>query len=100
MSEQIGFVGLGRMGSRMCARLIDAGHMLTVYDVDQKAVAQLAERGATAARVPAEVADAAERVFASLPSPAIVREVALGASGLLHGKRINTFVDLSTSGPR
>ena len=100
MSEQIGFVGLGRMGSRMCARLIDAGHVLTVYDAEEKAVARLAERGATRARTPAEVADATELVFASLPSPPVVRDVALGSSGLAQGKRIHTFVDLSTTGPR
>jgi len=100
MSEKIGFVGLGRMGSRMCARLIDAGHALTVYDIDEKAAERMAGRGAARARTPAEVADAAELVFTSLPSLAVVREVALGASGLVYGTRIGTFVDLSTSGPR
>lgn len=99
MSQKMGFVGLGRMGSRMCARLIAAGHELTVYDVDEKASARMAEQGASRAGAPAEVADVAELVFASLPSPAIVRDAALGASGLIHGTRINTFVDLSTTGP-
>lgn len=100
MSERLGFIGLGRMGSRMCARLIDAGYALSVYDVDDKAVAAMVTRGAGRAGSPAEVADAAELVFASLPSPAIVKEVALGASGLINGRRIATFIDLSTTGPR
>jgi len=100
MSENIGFVGLGRMGSRMCARLIDAGHALTIYDVNDEAAAALAARGAKRARSPAKVADAAELVFASLPSPVIVQETALGASGLINGTRIKAFVDLSTTGPR
>jgi len=99
MSE-IGFIGLGRMGSRMCARLIDAGHSLTVYDVDAKAAESLVARGAKRASSPNEVADAAELVFASLPSPAVVREVALGAAGAVHGAKIETLVDLSTTGPR
>ncbi|HKD23905.1 MAG TPA: NAD(P)-dependent oxidoreductase [Rhizomicrobium sp.] len=100
MSEEIGFVGLGRMGSRMAARLLSAGHSLTVFDIDDAAVAALAKRGAKAARSPKEVADTAELVFASLPSPAIVQEIALGGRGLVNGSRIRTFVDLSTSGPR
>ncbi|MEI9989139.1 MAG: NAD(P)-dependent oxidoreductase [Rhizomicrobium sp.] len=97
MNENIGFIGLGRMGSRMCARLVDAGHAVTVFDVDDKNVERLTQRGAKRAGSPTEVADAAELVFASLPSPAIVQEVAAGAA---KGKTIKTFVDLSTTGPR
>ena len=100
MSEHIGFIGLGRMGSRMCVRLLDAGHTLTVFDIDDGAVEPLAARGARKASSPAAVADAAEWVFASLPSPAIVQDAALGASGVVHGRVIKTFVDLSTTGPR
>lgn len=100
MGEHIGFVGLGRMGARMCARLIDAGHTLTVYDINAQSAALLGGRGAKRARSPIDVADSAELVFASLPSPAVVQDVALGASGLINGALIKTFVDLSTSGPR
>lgn len=100
MSNDIGFVGLGRMGARMCGRLLDAGHALTVYDVSEEAVAALVARGAKRAGSPAEVADAADLVLASLPSPAVVQEASLGASGVVHGGRIKTFIDLSTTGPR
>lgn len=100
MSDNIGFVGLGRMGSRMCARLVEAGHALTIFDVDEDATAWLASRGAKCARSPAEVGDSAELVFASLPSPVTVQEVACGAAGLINGARIRSFVDLSTTGPR
>ena len=97
MGENIGFIGLGRMGSRMCGRLIDVGHALTVFDVDDSNVAALVRRGARCVASPAEVADAAELVFASLPSPAIVQDV---ASSVANGKTVKTFVDLSTTGPR
>ncbi len=100
MGEHIGFVGLGRMGARMCARLLDAGHALTVFDIDDSAAASLAARGAKKATSPAAVADTAHMVFASLPSPAIVQDAAIGASGVIHGRAIRTFVDLSTTGPR
>src|SRR5262245_21147897 len=100
MGEHIGFIGLGRMGSAMAGRLIDAGHTLTVYDVSEPAVAAFTARGATRAASPKEVADAAEVVIASLPSPVIVQETALGPSGVIHGSKINTFIDVSTTGPK
>jgi len=100
MGEHIGFIGLGRMGSRMCGRLLDAGHTLTVYDVSTAAVDALAQRGAAPAQNAAQVASAAELVFASLPSPGIVQDAVLGKAGAIHGSKMKTFVDLSTSGPR
>ncbi len=96
----IGFIGLGRMGGHMAGRLLDAGHTLTVFDVSDQAVRSLTGRGAASAESPRAVADAAEVVFASLPSPAIVQETALGPDGVVRGARIKTFVDLSTTGPR
>jgi 3-hydroxyisobutyrate dehydrogenase-like beta-hydroxyacid dehydrogenase len=99
-ASSIGFVGVGRMGGAMARRLLDAGHAVVVCDPSAAAVEALVARGATRAASPAEVAAAAETVFASLPSPAIVQEVALGESGVIQGKAIRTFVDLSTTGPR
>ena len=98
MGEHIGFIGLGRMGGHMAGRLIDAGHTLTVFDVSAPALAALEARGAKRAASPGDVADACETVFASLPSPAIVRETALGATGVINGSSIKTFIDLSTTG--
>jgi 3-hydroxyisobutyrate dehydrogenase-like beta-hydroxyacid dehydrogenase len=45
-----------------------------------------------------EVADRAETVMASLPTPDIVLAVAAGKGGLIEGNRIRRFVDLSTTG--
>jgi 3-hydroxyisobutyrate dehydrogenase-like beta-hydroxyacid dehydrogenase len=97
MNAEIGFIGLGRMGSRMCARLIAAGHSVTVHDVSKDAVAALVTHGAKAAVSPVEVGNTAELVFASLPSPAVVKSVAYA---LGEGSKIKTFVDLSTTGPQ
>ena len=94
----IGFIGLGNMGAPMARRLIEAGHRVIVYDTRQEAIGNLAARGAIAARSPAEVADAAETVMASLPTPDIVLTVATGADGVIEGKRVRRFVDLSTTG--
>jgi 3-hydroxyisobutyrate dehydrogenase-like beta-hydroxyacid dehydrogenase len=99
MREQhIGFVGLGQMGGPMTRRLIAAGHALAVHDVRPEAVTALVGAGAAAAGSPAEVADRAEVVLVSLPTPEAVRAVALGAEGLIHGSAMRTYVDLSTTG--
>jgi 3-hydroxyisobutyrate dehydrogenase-like beta-hydroxyacid dehydrogenase len=99
MREQhIGFVGLGQMGGPMTRRLIAAGHALAVHDVRPEAVTALVGAGAAAAGSPAEVADRAEVVLVSLPTPEAVRGVALGAEGLIHGSAMRTYVDLSTTG--
>ena len=100
MSAHFGFIGLGNMGTPMAGRLLEAGHTLSIYDVRPEALAPLIAKGATAATSAAAVASAVETVFVSLPTPDIVREVALGASGVASGNRVKTFVDLSTSGAR
>ncbi len=99
-ADPIGFIGLGNMGSVMAGRLLDAGHRLVVFDSRDSMMAPLVARGAVGANSAREVADGAETVFASLPTPPIVREVALGESGIVRGTRARTFIDLSTSGPR
>ena len=94
----IGFIGLGNMGAHMARRLLEAGHKVVVYDTRQEAIGNLAALGAIAARSPAEVADAAETVMASLPTPDVVLNVATGPGGVIEGKRVRRFVDLSTTG--
>ena len=74
----LGFIGLGTMGGVMASRLVEAGHALVVYDTNAAAVQALVDKGAVAAESPAAVASAAEIVFASLPTPDVVRAVATG----------------------
>ena len=95
----IGFVGTGRMGGPMAGRLLDAGYSLSVYDTQIEATAPLVARGARLARSPAEVASSADIVFVSLPTPDIVKAVALGPDGIIAGNRVSILIDLSTSGP-
>jgi 3-hydroxyisobutyrate dehydrogenase-like beta-hydroxyacid dehydrogenase len=98
MDKHLGFVGLGKMGGPMAARLIDAGYALTVCDVRRDVVEALAARGARPAASPRAVADAARTVLLSLPDPGVVREVALGETGVIGGARVRTVIDLSTTG--
>ena len=100
MADLLGFVGVGRMGGPMAHRLLDAGYRLCVYDVSDEATGPLVARGAELAASPAEVASMADTVFMSLPTPDVVREVALGGNGgLINGSKVRTVIDLSTTGP-
>jgi 3-hydroxyisobutyrate dehydrogenase-like beta-hydroxyacid dehydrogenase len=92
---EIGFIGAGRMGFHMVRRLIAAGHTLMVFDTSKEAIAAVTKLGATAASSPLDLANKAETVMASLPTPDIVLKVATEVSG---GSRIRRFVDLSTTG--
>lgn len=98
--EEIGFIGVGTMGAHMAGRLLDAGYGLVIHDVNETAVARLVQRGATRAGSPQEVASRVETVLVSLPTPDIVKAVALGGSGVVGGSQAKLFVDLSTTGPR
>ena len=101
MSEKVlGFIGVGRMGIHMAGRLIDAGYAVTVFDTNETAMQRLEQRGATRAASAAAVASQCETVLVSLPTPDVVKSVALGAAGVIEGTKVKTFVDLSTTGPR
>jgi len=100
LKPSLGFVGIGRMGAPMASRLLAAGHAVTVFDPVAAAMQAMASKGASAAASPKEVADRADIVFASLPTPDVVRQAVLGADGIVHGSRVRIFVDLSTTGPR
>jgi|1186.fasta_scaffold214292_2 3-hydroxyisobutyrate dehydrogenase-like beta-hydroxyacid dehydrogenase len=98
--KQLGFIGVGRMGQHMASRLIEAGYALTIYDTNETAMQRLEQRGATRAKSPADVASQCETVLVSLPTPDIVKAVALGQNGVIEGGKAKVFVDLSTTGPR
>jgi len=94
----IGFIGLGNMGFPMARRLIEARHHLVVFDTRKEVVDKLVALGATAAASPKDVADRTETVMASLPSLQASLDVATGKDGVIEGKKVKRFVDLSTVG--
>jgi 3-hydroxyisobutyrate dehydrogenase-like beta-hydroxyacid dehydrogenase len=100
MGQEIGFIGLGAMGGPMVGRLLQAGYDVIAHDLNQAAIRAATAAGARTANTPAEVAAHAEIVMVSLPTPDIVRKVALGDNGLSQGGRATIYVDLSTTGAR
>jgi 3-hydroxyisobutyrate dehydrogenase-like beta-hydroxyacid dehydrogenase len=98
MKDRLGFIGIGNMGLPMTHRLIDRGYDVTIFDIRKEALFPLIALGARAVASPAEVASEAQTILVSLPTPEVVRDVALGPSGIVKGTAVKTYVDLSTTG--
>lgn len=83
---KIAFLGLGAMGSRMAARLLAAGHSLTIWNRSPAAMAPLAQAGAMRAASPREAAMGAEFVISMVRDDAAARQVWLDAKeGAIQG---------------
>lgn len=83
MTQRIGFVGAGQLGEPMVRRLLGAGHEVTVYARRDDVRARLRAAGAKLADSIAEVATGGQVIIGCLFSDDQLREVALGAGGLL-----------------
>ena len=97
--KQLGFIGLGVMGGRMCRNLAQkSGLPVIAYDVDPAKAAALEAHGVTAASSIKTVAEAADIVFMCVPGEPQVRDVVFGADGLLANVRAGqTVVDMTTA---
>jgi 3-hydroxyisobutyrate dehydrogenase-like beta-hydroxyacid dehydrogenase len=92
----IGWLGTGRLGSAMAARLIDAGNDVLVWNRTASKTVPLAGKGA---RPVAEIADLgdADVVFVTVSTPADLEQVVAGPGGLLAAaRRPRIIVDSST----
>lgn len=98
--SRVGFVGLGRMGSRMAARLLAAGHEVVVYNRTAAAAEPLVEKGAVAAPSPAGAAAGTEITFTNVADGTALRAVCLGSNGILAAKPApKLLVDMGTVSP-
>ena len=85
MSERIGFIGLGLMGTGFTKRLIATGHEVIGYDPDPARMDEAVKRGVQAASSAAEVAKAADIVLICVINTAAVEDATLGARGVAAG---------------
>ena len=70
----VAVVGLGAMGSRIAARLVDAGHEVTVWNRSAGKAEPLAGPGAVPAATPARAASRAEVLITMVADPAALRQ--------------------------
>jgi 3-hydroxyisobutyrate dehydrogenase-like beta-hydroxyacid dehydrogenase len=98
MAEQVGFIGLGIMGSLQAMNLAKAGYVLTVFNrTREKAEQWVAENGGTVADSPQQVAESSDVVITMVVDGAQVTDMIEQA---LPGAGERTlFVDMSTIAP-
>lgn len=97
---KIGFIGLGNMGAPMVRNLLNAGHAVSVFDVNPAAMEALAALGARAAQSAADAASDVEYVITMLPAAAHVRAVLTADDGVFAGIANGvTIIDSSTIDP-
>jgi 3-hydroxyisobutyrate dehydrogenase-like beta-hydroxyacid dehydrogenase len=100
-ATKIGFVGLGRMGGNMAARLLAAGYPVYGEERNRAHAQGLVQSGLQWRDTPREVAEATDVVFTSVPDDGVLEAVASGADGILAGLVAGKiWVDVSTVSPR
>jgi 3-hydroxyisobutyrate dehydrogenase-like beta-hydroxyacid dehydrogenase len=96
----LGFVGLGVMGSQMVNRLLDKGHTVAGYNRTRRKGEWLIKRGMRWADSPRAVAQAADVVFTMVTNSTALGSITEGANGILAGLSAGKFlVDMSTVSP-
>lgn len=94
---KVAFCGLGAMGLPMAARVLSAGHDLTVWNRSPGRAGDLLAQGATEAQSPADAAAGAEVVVTMLADPAAVDAVVSAVGETIDAGA--TLVEMSTIGP-
>ena len=99
-TTKLGWIGTGVMGRWMCQHLMDTGYGMTVYNRTKSKAQPLIDDGAAWADSSSAVAAASDIVFTIVGFPPDVREVYLGANGILTGaKPGSVIVDMTTTEP-
>lgn len=75
--KQIGVIGCGLMGKGMIINLLKNNYKVIIYDVNEKAMIPLVEKGAIQAKTVASLAKNVDVLLLSLPSPEIIKQLLL-----------------------
>jgi 3-hydroxyisobutyrate dehydrogenase-like beta-hydroxyacid dehydrogenase len=96
----LGFVGLGVMGSEMVNRLLGKGHTVTGYNRTRTKAEWLIKKGMKWADSPRAVAEAADVTFSMVTNSAALGAIVNDTDGVLAGlKPGKLLVDMSTVSP-
>jgi 3-hydroxyisobutyrate dehydrogenase-like beta-hydroxyacid dehydrogenase len=96
----LGFVGLGVMGSEMVLRLLAKGHVVTGYNRTRSKAARLLEKGMKWAESPREVATASDFTFSMVTNSSALEMIVEGPDGIVAGLSSGkVLIDMSTVSP-
>lgn len=94
---RIGVAGLGRMGAALAARLIEQGHVVTVWNQTPEKAAGVVAKGAALAPTPAALTQRSEMVISILTDAEAIASVYDGPAGLLAGNPAGRlFIEMGT----
>ncbi|MFC0386709.1 NAD(P)-dependent oxidoreductase [Muricoccus vinaceus] len=97
---KLGWIGVGRMGTPLCQRLMEAGAALSVTDTDPARLAPMAAAGAKPAVTAAALAEEADILLSMVPNDLALLSVVTGPGGLVETMRPGqVLIDLSTVSP-
>ena len=95
--KTIGFIGLGHMGNPMVKNLLKNNYSVKVFDVFEKAIADLIPFGAIAAKSPADIAENSDVVITMLQTGEQVKQSCFGENGIFsHVKSETLYIDSSS----
>ena len=98
MKQQIGFIGLGKLGTPIALNLIDSGHSLYVYNRTASKATALAAKGAIVCDSVASLANQCNIVFTIVSDDAALKIICQGENGLLnHLQKEGVHISMSTS---
>jgi len=98
--QNLGWIGIGKMGNPMSTHLLKAGYKLAVYDILPSAMSALTEQGATPAKSPIDVLDHADIIISMIPDDPALEAVATGPQGIFQVARQGMiYIDMSTVSP-
>jgi 3-hydroxyisobutyrate dehydrogenase-like beta-hydroxyacid dehydrogenase len=96
----LGYIGLGVMGSQMVDRLMNHGHTVTGYNRTRAKAQWLIDKGMKVADTPRGVAEAADVVFSMVTNSSALEHVAHGPDGIIAGiSKGKVLIDMSTVSP-
>jgi 3-hydroxyisobutyrate dehydrogenase-like beta-hydroxyacid dehydrogenase len=96
----LGFVGLGVMGSRMVQRLLTAGHTVTGYNRTKQKAQWLLDLGMRWAESPRAAAETSEITLSMVTNTEALHAVTGGAGGIVAGLSAGKiYIDMSTVSP-
>jgi 3-hydroxyisobutyrate dehydrogenase-like beta-hydroxyacid dehydrogenase len=98
LSDHIGLIGIGLVGSAMAERLVADRFNVVGFDIEKAKCKQLERLGGATVNNPAHVAEQADRIILSLPDSDAVLQVVEGPGGILKAKKLPEYIIDTTTG--
>jgi 2-hydroxy-3-oxopropionate reductase len=94
---KVGFIGIGNMGMPMAKSLVKNGLPVTVFDLDQNAVAEIKLLGASAAGSPRELGGFCDSIIFMVRDESQIDQIIFGQNGMWEGITAGKSIIISST---